>query len=271
SPAGAPILFVPKKGGKLRLCVDYRGLNKITRKDKAPLPLIHEILDRLGKAQIFTKLDLKDAYHRLRIREGDEWKTAFRCRYGHFEYLVMPFGLVNAPATFQEYINDILAELMDVICIVYLDDILIYSSDPSEHSQHVRDVLTQLRAAGLYANPEKCEFNLRRVGFLGFIVSTEGIHMEPERVECVAKWPLPHCVKDIQIFLGFTGFYRRFVKNYSKIAAPLTDLLRGDDKRTFQLDRRESDAFEQLKQAFLEEPILAHFDPLVPLRIETDA
>ena len=131
SPVGAPILFAPKKDRELRLCVDYRGLNKITKKNRYPLPLIGEILDRLSKAKVYTKLDLRNAYHRIRIREGDEWKTAFRTRYGHFEYLVLPFGLTNAPATFQAYINRALAGLVDVTCIVYLDDILIYSNDPA--------------------------------------------------------------------------------------------------------------------------------------------
>ena len=145
SSAGAPILFVPKKDGGLRLCVDYRDLNAVTVKNRHPLPLITETLDRLCGAKAFTKLDLKDAYHRIRIKEGDEWKTAFRTRYGHFEYLVMPFGLANAPATFQAYINRALTGLVDVTCVVYLDDILIYSADVSEHWQHVKEVLERLR------------------------------------------------------------------------------------------------------------------------------
>ena len=145
SPAGAPIMFVPKKGGGLRLCVDYRGLNRITIKNRTPLPLISETIDRLQRAKVFTKLDLKDAYHRLRIREGDEWKTAFRTRYGHFEYCVMPFGLSNAPATFQAYINHALVRLIDVTCVVYLDDILIYSEDPAQHTEAVRRVLERLQ------------------------------------------------------------------------------------------------------------------------------
>lgn len=185
SPAGAPILFVPKKGGKLRLCVDYRALNRRTRKDRTPLPLITEILDRLSDSKVFTKLDLKDAYHRLRIREGDEWKTAFRTRYGHFEYTVMPFGLTNAPATFQAYINKALAGLVDIHCIVYLDDILIYSKDEAEHEQHVRSVLERLRQWHLFINLDKCEFHTEEVGFLGFVVSPEGIRMEADRVKAV--------------------------------------------------------------------------------------
>ena len=272
SPAGAPILFVPKKGGQLRLCVDYRGLNKVTRKNKAPLPLISEILDRLQGAKLYSKFDLKDAYHRLRIREGDEWKTAFRCRYGHFEYQVMPFGLVNAPATFQEYINDALGDLVDTVCIVYLDDILVYSKDPADHEQAVRSVLQRLRDAGLYANPSKCEFHVESVRFLGFVVSEAGIEMEPERVVSIAQWPLPSSVHDIQIFLGFTGFYRRFIKGYSKEAAPLTDLLQGAGTwDRVKLGNKEVAAFEKLKSKFLDAPILMHFDPSASIRLETDA
>lgn len=271
SPAGAPILFVPKKGGKLRLCVDYRALNRLTRKDRTPLPLIGEILDRLSESSVFTKLDLKDAYHRLRIREGDEWKTAFRTRYGHFEYTVMPFGLTNAPATFQAYINKALAGLVDICCIVYLDDILIYSKDEAMHEQHVRSVLERLRKWHLYINLGKCEFHTTEVGFLGFIVSPEGIRMEDERIKAVAQWPLPSSVRDIQSFLGFTGFYRRFIHKYSKVTAPLTNLPRGDQKRKFQLTPGAAAAFKLLQNLFTTAPLLRHYDPRLPTRLETDA
>lgn len=271
SPAGAPIIFVPKKGGKLRLCVDYRGLNKITVKNRAPLPLISEILDRLGSATIYTKLDLKDAYHRMRIREGDEWKTAFRTRYGHFEYLVLPFGLVNAPATFQTYINNALAGLVDTICIVYLDDILIFSEKPEDHQQHVRSVLERLQQARLFANPEKCEFHTNEVQFLGFVVSPQGIRMEEERVAAITTWKEPATVKELLVFLGFTGFYRRFICGYSKIAAPLTDLLKGRNGGPIQMDPRARLAFRTLRTAFAIAPILQHFDPALPICLETDA
>ncbi|KAJ6436582.1 hypothetical protein O9K51_10824 [Purpureocillium lavendulum] len=271
SPAGSPILFVPKKGGQLRLCVDYRGLNKITKKNRTALPLISAILDRLGRAKLFTKLDLKDAYHRLRIRQGDEWKTAFRCHYGHYEYQVMPFGLVNAPASFQQYINDALEGLVDITCVVYLDDILIFSEHAEQHEDDVKEVLRRLRKAGLYANLRKCEFSVRRVSFLGFVIDDEGIHMEEERVRAVAEWPAPRCVKDIQVFLGFTGFYRRFIKNYSRIVSPLTDCLGKRAPRPWLLEPRAVRAFEDLKTAFQNGPILKHFDPSKPIRIETDA
>ena len=183
SPAGAPILFVPKADGTMRLCVDYRGLNKATIKNRYPLPLVSELLDRLSHAKIFTKLDLRDAYHRLRIKKGDEWKTAFKTRYGHFEYLVMPFGLANAPATFQHYIHNAMGELLDTICVVYLDDILIYSKDESKHVDHVKAVLQRLRDWGLYAKPSKCKFHTKHVEFLGYIITPEGVVMDPVRTK----------------------------------------------------------------------------------------
>lgn len=270
SPAGAPVLFVPKKGGKLRLCVDYRGLNQVTRKNRAPLPLITEILDRLQGARCYTKLDLKDAYRRIRIKAGDEWKTAFRCRYGHFEYLVMPFGLTNAPATFQEYINEALRGLVDTICIVYLDDILIYSRDPADHKQHVREVLDRLRQAKLFANLQKCEFSVDTVAFLGFIIGNGQVKMEQSRVEAVTDWPLPTSIKDVQTFLGFTGFYRRFIRNYSKVTAPLTELTK-KSPGSFKLGDSGFAAFYALKRCFQTAPLLAQYDPNAMIRIETDA
>jgi len=153
------VLFVKKSDGSLRLCVDYRGLNKLTRKDKYPLPLISSTLDRLHTAKRFTKLNLRVGYSNVRITDGDEWKTAFRTRYGSYEYLVMPFGLTNAPAAFQHFMNDIFSDLLDVTVVVYLDDILIFSDNPADHPKHVREVLRRLRQHDLYCKPEKCEFH----------------------------------------------------------------------------------------------------------------
>jgi transposase InsO family protein len=271
SPAGAPILFVPKKGGKLRLCVDYRALNRITKKNRAPLPLIGEILDRLSKAKVYTKLDLKDAYHRIRIEPGDEWKTAFRCRYGHFEYRVMPFGLVNAPATFQTFINEVLGDLVDTICIVYLDDILIYSEKEEEHTQHVHRVLERLQQHNLYVNLAKCAFDVQEVEFLGYVIDPQGIRMEPSRIEAIRTWPEPRSVKDIQVFTGFAGFYRRFIRSYSKVTAPLTDLLKGGVVGRLQLGPLALEAFMKLRLLFGRAPFLRHYDPTLPIRVETDA
>jgi hypothetical protein len=275
SPAGAPVLFAPKKDGSLRLCVDYRGLNKITIKDRCPLPLISETLDRLVGAAYYTKLDLKDAYHRIRIKAGDEWKTAFRTRYGHFEYLVMPFGLANAPATFQAYINQALQGYLDTICVVYLDDILIYSTSYEQHIVDVRMVLERLRKWQLYANPLKCTFFAKEVEFLGYIIGTTGISMDPRRVTAIDEWEAPTTFRELQVFLGFANFYRRFIAGYSRITAPLSDLLKGskDGKKPgpFDFPEKAKSAFQTLKQAFTSAPMLLHYDPAKPTQLETDA
>jgi len=270
SPAGAPVLFVPKKDSKkLRLCVDYRALNKITVKNRCPLPLISETLDRLSTARIFTKLDLKGAYNLIRVAEGEEWKTAFRTRYGHFEYLVMPFGLTNAPATFQAYLNDVLRECLDTVVVIYLDDILIYSADPKDHVVHVRRVLQLLSNAQLQVNLEKCQFSVTKVEFLGYIISPEGISMDPAKVKAIISWPTPGSVHDIQVFLGFSNFYRRFIKNFSRIVGPITRLLKKDTP--FVWDLAAQSAFKSLRHAFTSEPVLVHFDPAKPCFIEPDA
>ena len=269
SPAGAPILFVKKKDGSLRLCVDYRGLNKVTIKNRYPLPLINELLDRLSSASIFTKLDIRNAYHRVRIAAGDEWKTAFRTRYGHFEYLVMPFGLTNAPASFQSYINDTLREFLDVFVVVYLDDILIFSSDPKEHTKHVKLVLEKLRGSGLFVKAEKCDFDASNVEFLGYCVGPNGISMDKKKIESIVSWPTPKSVHDVQVFLGFANFYRRFIQSYSVIVTPLTSLLKKHVGFNWSTDAEES--FLKLKKAFSSSPLLSLFDPKLPCIIESDA
>src|SRR5208282_6156413 len=215
SPFGAPVLFVKKPDGSLRLCVDYRALNRMTIKNRYPIPLTTEIMDRIRNAKEFTRVDVRDAFHRMRVAEGDEYKTAFRTRYGHFEYLVMPFGLCNAPATFQSYINDALREFLDEFCVAYLDDVLIYTDGThEEHVQHVRQVLQRLLDHGLYAKLEKCEFHVRETKFLGFIISPDGIAMDPERIVIIVDWPVLNSQHDIRVFLGFANFYRCFVLAY---------------------------------------------------------
>jgi transposase InsO family protein len=279
SPAGAPILFVPRKSGELRLCVDYRGLNAITIKNRYPLPLASELLDRLGGSTVFSKIDLRNAYHRIRIREGDEWKTAFRTRYGHFEYQVVPFGLTNAPATFQAYINRALRGLVDDFCIVYLDDILIFSKTEEEHYQHLELVIERLRRAELYANPKKCEFFKPEVEYLGFLVNKNGLRMDPSRVRTISDWRNhpPKTFRDIQVFIGFCNFYRRFIYNFAGIARPLHSLLHGMKKGrkpgliADEWQAPQQEAFERLIDAFISAPVLRHYDPQRKLRMETDA
>jgi Reverse transcriptase (RNA-dependent DNA polymerase) len=264
SPAGAPILFAHKKDGGLRLCVDYRGLNAITIKNRYPLPLITEIMDRVSGAQYFSKIDLKDAYYRLRIKAGDEWKTAFRTRYGHYEFLVVPMGLTNSPATFQAYINKALQGLVDDFCIVYLDDILIFSKTKEEHDIHLQRVCKRLREAELYAKPSKCQFYQKEIEFLGFIIETQGIRMDPKRVQTIKEWEShpPKSYRDLQVFLGFCNFYRRFIKNYSAIARPLTSLLKGtqNGRKTGDFSKEwtvlQQQAFLDLLKTFQTAPLL---------------
>ena len=222
----APILFARKKGGGLRLCVYYRALNKATWKNRYPLPLISEMLDRLRGARIFTKLDLKNAYHLIRIKEGDEYKTAFRTRYWQFQYPVMPFGLTNAPATFQAYIEDCLWPYIDDFAVCYIDDILIYSTNEEEHEEPVQIVLERLREFGLYGKAEKCRFGVSEVGFLGYVISPDGIAMESDCISTIEDWPTPESVRHVQVLLVFTNFYRQFIRKCAKVTTPISDLLK---------------------------------------------
>jgi Reverse transcriptase (RNA-dependent DNA polymerase)/RNase H-like domain found in reverse transcriptase len=268
SPHGAPVLFVHKKDSSLWLCVDFRGLNKISREDRYPLPLISDLLDAPKKARIYSKIDLWHTYHLARITDGDEWKTAFRTRYGSFEWLVMPFGLSNAPAAFQRFMNDIFADLLDVCVIIYLDDILIYSEDLASHKNHMCEVLKRLRKHGLYAWEDKCEFHKTLVEFLGFIMTPEGLVMANDKVKTIQDWPKPRKVKDIQSFLSFANFYRWFIFGYSDITVPLTRVTRKGILWDFMQECR--DVFNLLKKAFTTAPILTHWIPDAPLVVETD-
>ncbi|KAL9570381.1 hypothetical protein ACKAV7_005460 [Fusarium commune] len=269
SSAGFPVMFVPKKNGKLRLVVDYRKLNALTIKDRTPLPLITELKDRLQGKQIFTALDLKGAYNLIRIKEGDEWKTAFRTKFGLFEYLVMPFGLTNAPATFQRMINNVLRQYLDVFVVCYLDDILIFSDNEEEHKEHVHKVLKALQDANLLVEPEKSHFHVKEVDFLGHTITPGEIRMERKKISAVADWPLPTTVKEVQSFLGFANYYRRFIKDFSRIANPLTELTKKDRKFVWKQDAQA--AFEALRQAILSEPVLIMFDPNKEIELETDS
>jgi len=269
SPAGYPILFVEKKDKSLRLCVDYRKLNDITVKNRYPLPNIKELQDRLQGAQYFTILDLRGAYNLIRMKEGEEWKTAFRTRYGHYEYTVMPFGLTNAPATCQMMVNDALRQYLDLCVVAYLDDILVYSETEAEHTQHVKKILECLQNYNLQLKPEKCEFHKHEVTFLGYVVGRHGIKMEPAKIQSIEEWPLPKNVKEVQGFLEFANYNRQFIEGYSKKALPLTSLTKKDTP--FHWGSKEQQAFDDLKQACTENPVLKLFDPKKTIRIETDA
>jgi hypothetical protein len=269
SQLAAPCFFVKKPNGELRLCIDYRALNNITKKNRYPIPLISEIIDELRKAKIYTRLDLPDAYHLVRIKEGDEWKTAFRCKFGHYEYNVIPFGLSNAPAAFQTFMNEIFADLLNKFTIVYLDDILIYSNDPKEHDEHVKIVLERLRKHGLCVNPKKCSFDVHSIDFLGYIISPDGISMDPAKTQIIEDWIAPQSVKDVQTFLGFANYYRRFIYEFAKVTKPLTSLLKKNKAFCWTNDAEKS--FQELKQRFTSAPILRFFDFSKETILETDA
>lgn len=269
SPVGAGFFFVDKKDKTLRPCIDYRGLNNITVKNKYPLPLIDSAFTPLHGTTIFTKLDLRNAYHLVRIREGDEWKTAFNTPLGHFEYLVMPFGLTNAPAVFQALINDVLRDFLNRFVFVYLDDILIFSKTPQEHEQHVRQVLQRLLENKLYVKAEKCDFHTSKVSFLGFVVESGQVKADTEKVKAVADWPIPSSRKQLQRFLGFANFYRRFIKNFSRVVAPLTKLT--SPSKQFCWTPEAQSAFTTLKDLFTSAPVLRQPDPSRQFVVEVDA
>ncbi|KAJ0627217.1 putative nucleotidyltransferase, Ribonuclease H [Helianthus annuus] len=254
SPWGAPVLFVKKKDGSMRLCIDYRELNKITIRNRYPLPRIDDLFDQLQGAKCFSKIDLRSGYHQLKIKDSDIPKSAFRTRYGHYEFLVMPFGLTNAPAVFMDLMNRVFHEFLDKFVIVFIDDILVYSKSKEEHEYHLRTVLEILRQKKLYAKFSKCEFWLDQVAFLGHVVSAEGISMDPAKVEAITKWPTPTSVTEVRSFLGLAGYYRRFVEGFSTIALPLTQLLRKGVKYAWNDDREKS--FQELKKRLVSAPIL---------------
>ncbi|KAL5614260.1 uncharacterized protein BROUX77_000097 [Berkeleyomyces rouxiae] len=267
SPLASPILFA-RKPGSLRFCVDFRAVNDITIKDVTPLPRINESLRTAATGNIFTKLDLRAAYHLIRIKK-DEYKTAFRTRYGIFEYNVMPFGLTNAPATCQKYVSEVLSEYLDIFCVCYLDDILVFSLNQEEHDVHVRKVLLKLAQASLFVKGEKCEFDKTETTFVGFVISADALKMDPAKVAAVREWEAPRTVKGVQSFLGFANFYRRFIRDFSRICTPLFELTK--KTQSFVWSSECEAAFHTLKDLFCSEPILKHFDYLLDTVIETDA
>src|SRR5664279_3562005 len=228
---GAPVLFVEKKDKTQRLVMDYRSLNEVTIKNKYPLPNINDLFDQLKEASVFSNIYLRSGYHQLKIRKEDIPKTAFVTRYGLYEYTVMSFGLTNAPAYFMSMMNNVFMEFLDKFVVVFIDDILVYSKNEDEHGEHLPLILEKLREHKLYAKFGKCEFWLNTVGFLGNIVSGDGIAVDPAKVSAVTDWESPRNVGDIRSFLGLAGYYRRFIENFSKIAKPMTELMK-KGKRT---------------------------------------
>ena len=269
SPWGAPVLFVKKKDGSMRLCIDYRELNKLTIKNKYPLPRIDDLFDQLKDAVYFSKIDLRSGYHQLRIKPEDISKTAFRTRYGHYEFLVMAFGLTNAPAAFMDLMNRIFKKYLDKFVIVFIDDILIYSKTEEEHAQHLMIALEILRHEELYAKFSKCEFWLQEVQFLGHVVSNEGIKVDPAKIEAVMNWERPRTPTEVRSFMGLAGYYRRFVPDFAKIATPLTKLTRKNEK--FIWTEKCEESFQELKGRLVTAPVLTLPDDQGNFVIYSDA
>jgi transposase InsO family protein len=269
SPFASPVLFVKKPTGGLRFCIDYRRLNELTRKDAYPIPRIDELLTRVSKAKIYTKLDIRAAFNRIRMDPESEEYTTFRTRYGTYKCKVLPFGLCNGPGTYQRYMNDVLLDYLDDFCMAYLDDILIYSENIKEHHRHVELVLKRLREAGLQADIKKCEFDVTRTKYLGYVITTTGIEPDPEKVEPLRNWKYPKTVTATKSYLGFCGFYRQFVRNFGLIAKPLTALTRPTVEWKWTEECRL--AFETLRENLLRVQRIYHFDPELLTKLETDA
>jgi ribonuclease HI len=255
SPWGAPILFVKKKDGSMRMCIDYRELNKLTVKNRYPLPRIDDLFDQLQGASYFSKIDLRSGYHQLQVHDDDIPKTAFRTRYGHYEFLVMPFGLTNAPAAFMDLMNRVCRPYLDKFVIVFIDDILVYSRSKQDHERHLLTILQVLRDEQLYAKFSKCEFWLRQVQFLGHVVNAQGIQVDPTKIEAIKKWEAPRTPTEVRSFLGLAGYYRRFIGNFSKIALPLTQLTQ--KTRDFVWGESQEKAFQVLKDKLCSAPVLS--------------
>ncbi|KAJ9517709.1 hypothetical protein QJQ45_004021 [Haematococcus lacustris] len=275
SPYGAPVLFVEKRDGTLRMCVDYRALNKLTVRDRYPLPRIDDLFDKLQGKTIFNSLDLQSGYHQIRITPEDVPKTAFVTPEGQFQYKVLSFGLTNAPATFQRVMNRVFEkQLKEGFVLVYLDDILVMSSSPEEHAMHLKEVLQVMKDNQLYAKLSKCDFNRPELKFLGHIVGRQGIAVDPAKVQVIKEWPVPTSLKELQAFLGLANFFRRFIAGYSTIAAPLTHLT-GEKVAAStnwqQLGEPALRAFNALKQALCSTPVLALPDPNQPFEVWSDA
>ncbi|KAF5816849.1 putative nucleotidyltransferase, Ribonuclease H [Helianthus annuus] len=254
SPWGAPVLFVKKKDGSFRMCIDYRELNKLTIKNRYPLPRIDDLFDQLQGASYFSKIDLRSGYHQLCVHEEDIPKTAFRTRYGHYEFTAMPFGLTNAPAVFMDLMNRVCKPYLDKFIIVFIEDILIYSKTRADHEQHLRLTLELLKKEQLFAKFSKCEFWLKEVQFLGHIVNEQGIHVDPSKISAIKDWDIPTTPTEVRSFPGLAGYYRRFIENFSKIAVPLTALTQKN--KPFDWGVKQEEAFLILKQKLCDAPVL---------------
>ena len=263
------MLFVKKKDGTLRLCIDYRELNKVTVKNEYPLPRIDEMFDRLQESCVFSKIDLRSGYYQLKVKGEDVLKTDFHTRYGHYEFLVIPFGLTNAPTAFMDLMNRVFKPYLDQFVVVFIDDMLMYSKNKEEHEKHLHVILQNLREHQLFAKLNKCEFWLDQISFLGHVVSNDGILVDPSKVEAVLSWKRPTTVSDIRSFLGMSGYYRYFIEGFSKISLPLTRLTQKNAKFVWSKECQSS--FEELKKKLVSAPVLTISSSLGGFVIYSDA
>ena len=254
SPCAVPALLVPKKDGSMRMCVDSRAINKITIKYRHPIPRLEDMLDELHGSRVFSKVDLRSGYYQIRIREGDEWKTAFKTKGGLYEWLVMPFGLSNAPSTFMRLMNQVFRPFIGRFVVVYFDDILVYSQSEEEHLDHLTQVMKVLEKEKLYGNLKKCSFFTQEVTFLGYIVTAQGIKVDESKIEAIRSWPTPSSIHDVRSFHGLASFYRRFIRDFSTITAPMTDVLK---QTSFKWNPKAQQAFEEVKKKLTQAPVLA--------------
>ena len=269
SPCAVPTLLVPKKDGTMCMCVDSWAVNKITIKYRYPIPRLDDMLDELHGSIIFSKIDLKSGYHQIRMKEGDEWKTAFKTKFGLYEWTVMPFGLSNAPSTFMRLMNHVLRKFIGQFVVVYFDDILVYSRGFDEHLEHLTQVFDALKEEKLYANLKKCTFCKDRVVFLGYIISQDGVEVDEEKIRAIKEWPVPTNITKVRSFHGLASFYRRFVKNFSTILAPLTECMKKE--KDFKWTEGAQQSFDLIKEKLSSAPILALPDFSKAFEVECDA
>ena len=269
SPCAVPVLLVPKKDGSWRMCVDCRAINNITIKYRHPIPRLDDMLDELHGACMFTKIDLRSGYHQIRMKEGDEWKTAFKTKYGLYEWLVMPFGLSNAPSTFMRLMNHVMRPFIGKFVVVYFDDILVYSRNLDDHVDQLRQVLQVLRKERLFANIKKCDFCKDELVFLGFVVSAAGIKVDQAKVQAIKEWPVPTSITQVWSFHGLASFYRRFVKDFSTIAAPLNEVVKKNVG--FKWGEVQEKSFNLLKEKLCNAPLLVLPNFSKTFEIECDA
>jgi hypothetical protein len=269
SPCAVLVLLIPKKDKTWRMCVDCRAINNIIVKYRHLIPRLDDMLDELNGSKLFLKIDLKSGYYQIRMKEEDEWKTVFKTKYGLYECLVRPFEFTNAPSTFMRLINHVLRAFIGKFIVVYFDDILIYNKKIDEHISHLRQVLDVLKKESLYANLKKCDFCIDRIVFLGYMVSAKGIEMDEAKVKAIQEWPPPKSITDVRSFHGLASFYRRFVKDFSMIASPLTEIV----KKTvgFKWGEEQENAFSLLKSKLISAPLLSLPDFNKAFEIECDA